>query len=88
MEKEQLNELIQTFKMAENGYWLPISVVAGLFAIIVILIIAFWNRSESYHHSKHKENDEFKKEYEKQMTNLAILVAKHEVEIEHLKDEK
>ena len=37
----------------------PISVVAGLFAIIVILIIAFWNRSEAYHHTKHKENDEF-----------------------------
>lgn len=88
MEEKQLNELIETFKMAEDGYWLPISVVAGLFAIIVILIIAFWNRSESYHHTKHKENDEFKKEYEKQMTNLAIIVAKHDVEIGHLKEDR
>ena len=86
MEEKQLSELIQTFKMADQGYWLPISVVAGLFAIIVILIVAFWNRSESYHHTKHKENDEFKKEYEKQMANIAILVNRHDVEIEHLKD--
>lgn len=88
MEKEHLNEVAETFKMAQDGYWLPLSVVAGLFGIIVMLIIVIWSRSEKYHHTKHKENDEFKKEYEKQMTNLAILVAKHDVEIEHLKDEK
>lgn len=88
MEKEHLNEMAESFKMAQDGYWLPLSVVAGLFGIIVLLIIVIWNRSEKYHHTKHKENDEFKKEYEKQMTNLAILVAKHDVEIEHLKDDK
>jgi membrane protein implicated in regulation of membrane protease activity len=84
MEKEQLNELIETFKMAEDGYWLPISVVAGLFAIIVVLIIAYWKRSEDYHHSKHKENDEFKKEYMERMTNVAKLLENHEVRIDHL----
>lgn len=88
MEKEHLNEMAETFKMAQDGYWLPLAVVAGLFAIIVMLIIFIWSRSERYHHNKHKENDEFKKEYEKQMTNLAILVAKHEVEINHLKEDR
>lgn len=85
MEKEQLNEVVESIKLAQEGYWLPMAVIAALFTIIIALLIAFWRKSETYHHAKHKENDEFKKEYEKQMTNLAILVAKHEVEIEHLK---
>lgn len=86
MEKEQLNELIESLKLAQDGYWLPMSIIAGLFGIIVLLLIAFWRKSEAYHHGKHKENDEFRKEYEHQMRNIALLVQKHEVEIEHLKD--
>lgn len=72
--------------MAQEGYWLPMAVIAAMFSIIIVLLISFWKRSEAYHHEKHRENDEFKKELEKNMNNLAIIVAKHEVEIIHLKE--
>lgn len=86
MEKEQLNEVIESLKLAQDGYWLPMAVISGLVGLIIILIVIFWKRSEDYHHAKHKENDEFRKEYEKQMTNLALIVTRHDVEINHLKE--
>lgn len=85
MEEKQLVELIQSLKLAQDGYWLPMAVIAGMFSIIVLLLVSFWKKSEAYHHEKHKENDEFRKEYEKQMINIGLIVAKHEVEINHLK---
>jgi len=87
MEKEQLSELIKSVNLAQDGYWLPMSIIAGLFGVIIILLISFWKKSESYHHGKHKENDEFKKEYEKQMINIGLIVQRHDVEIEHLKND-
>jgi hypothetical protein len=88
MEEKHLNELIESFKMAEQGYWLPLSVVAGLFAIIVALIIFIWSRSEKYHHSKHRESDDFRKEYEKQMIVSAQIHENHEIRIEHLEKKR
>lgn len=86
MEEKQLNELIESLKLAQDGYWLPMAVIAGMFSIIVILLISFWKKSEAYHHEKHRENDEFRKEFEKNMNHMAILVAQHEIEIKHLKE--
>jgi uncharacterized membrane protein len=88
MEKEQLNELIETYKLALEGYWLPMAIIAGMFTIIVLLLIAFWRKSESYHHEKHKENSEFRKEYEKQMLIIGKIHENHEIRIEHLEVKK
>lgn len=84
MEKEQLSELIQSVSLAQDGYWLPMSIIAGLFGIIIILLISFWKKSESFHHEKHKENSEFRKEYDKQMLIIGKIHENHEIRIEHL----
>lgn len=85
MEEKQLNELVESIKLAQDGYWMPMAVIAGLFAIIIILLIAFWKKSEGYHHAKHKENDKRHEKYMTEMTEIAIMVRVHEAEIENLK---
>jgi hypothetical protein len=88
MEEKHLVEMAETVKMAQSGYWLPLAVVAGLFGIIVMLIIVIWNRSEKYHHGKHRESDDFRREYEKQMIVSAQIHENHEIRIEHLEKKK
>lgn len=86
MEEKHVEELIESVKLAQQGYWMPFAVIAALFGIIIFLLIAHWRKSEAYHHEKHKENDKRYEKYVTEMTEIAIMVRVHEAEIENLKD--
>ena len=84
MDEKHIGEIEQAIESAQNGFWFPLLTIVFLFGIIITLLIFIWKRSE-------KANDKRHEDAEKQLAKLAeisaeqaILLQKHDIQIDHL----
>ena len=72
---EQADEILRALEEAKGGFWLPLTLMAGSFSIIIGLLLYIWNG--------------MLKNLNKALDNqreIQTIVARHDVEIEHLKE--
>lgn len=56
MEVEHIEELGTAIEMANNsGVWLPVASISTLLAIIIVLLIHIWRRSEKKNEAEHAQ---------------------------------
>jgi len=91
---EQTEELRKIVESASHGYWLPLTIVATAFSLIIVLLLYIWNQmlkqNDKRHedHQKHNEKqDRILEEMSKSTQSLTILVTeiKTKQEIQTLK---
>jgi len=93
MDKEQAQELLKAMNEANDGNWLPFTLLAALFSIIVILILALGKRILKDNQKEHLEMKELLKVAQDNQTSLRSIVVenretniKQGIEIAHLKE--
>ena len=54
---EKSEELIRAIENANNGMWFPISVIIGVFGILVMLLLYIWKQSQRTNDKRHNDNE-------------------------------
>lgn len=93
MDKEQAQELLIAMNQANDGNWLPFTLLAALFSIIVVLILSLGKRILKDNEKEHLEMRELLKVAQDNQTSLQSIVVdnretniKQGLEIEYLKE--
>jgi len=83
---EHLKELSTAIEYAKDGYWMPLAIICVLFMVIIVLLVVQWNNYKKSNEKRHEENEVLIKELVNGNFNLSILVQRHDVAIENLKE--
>lgn len=93
MDKEQAQELLIAINKAGDGNWFPFTLLAGLFSIIVLLILILAKRILKDNEKEHEEMRDLLKVAQDNQTSLQSIVignreknVEQDVEIRHLKE--
>jgi len=84
---DQAEEIRQLIESAKSGYWYPIVLMASVFSIIVALLLVIWNQMIRNNNVRHKKTEDILKATVESQQQIAIIVNRHDVEIEHLKNQ-
>jgi hypothetical protein len=93
MDKEQARELLMAMNQANQGNWLPFTLLASLFGIIVVLILVLGKRILKDNVREHVDMRSLLKVAQENQTALKAIVIsnretniRQEIEIKHLKE--
>ena len=83
MEAENIKEIKEALDMAQQGSWMPIATIALLFSIIILLLLAFWKKSEKENKERHKDHEETIRSLNELIQVNSRILAKHENELKN-----
>ena len=86
MDKDSLNEMKNVLAHAQEGNWLPLAIVAGCFALVIVLLIYIYNLHLKNNEARHSKNEEAISEISKNNILLDKIVEKHELLIDNNKE--
>ena len=93
MDKEQAKELLIAVNEANNGNWLPFTLLASMFCVIIMLILILGKRILKENKTEHIDMRALLTVANDNQTSLTALVTynketniRQAVEIQHLKD--
>lgn len=57
MDEKTTEEIIRTIENANSGNWMPLTVVAGVFGIVVVLLVYIWKQKMKEDERRHDANE-------------------------------
>lgn len=54
---EQAEEIKQLIESAKGGYWLPLTIVATSFSVIIALLLYIWNQMLKQNEKRHSDHE-------------------------------
>lgn len=86
-------ELIQAVEQANQGNWIPLTVVIAVLGVVIALLIHIWNNTQKETEKRRVKVDEMLKELTESsveqksiLSELRTIVKYHEKDIEKLKE--
>ena len=80
----ETEEIIKAVESAQAGNWIPITVVAGVFGIVVMLLLYIWKRKIKDDERRHTTNERIMEKLTDNQTDLRIMVKGLEAKTENL----
>lgn len=80
---EQTQELIQVIQEAQNGYWIPASIVGGFLSVIMALLVYIWNKTTKEYDAKHTNSSEMMQKLIDLQDSQQVLLARFETKLEY-----
>jgi hypothetical protein len=72
---ENATELMQIVQSAQQGYWIPLGVVATAWSVIIGLLLYIYNRNQKESEKRHSEHTQILQKLTDNQQSLQILVA-------------
>jgi hypothetical protein len=86
MEQKHIEEIKNVIEQASNGQWIPAAVVASLMSVVVVLLLVIYKKDKKDSEIRHKDAEKRISKIEELNQNMVILVNRHDVEIDNLKN--
>lgn len=62
MDKETADEIIRTVESANSGNWIPLTIVAAAFGVVIILLVYIWKQKMKEDERRHDANESILKQ--------------------------
>ena len=85
MDQETINEMKNVIEHANEGNWLPFSIVCACLFIIVSLFVYILNIKEKANTDHHEKTDIMLEKIVENNTSMNTMIAIHETEIKNMK---
>lgn len=82
----EADEIIKAVESAQDGNWIPITVVCAIFGIVVMLLLYIWKRKMSDDERRHSTNERIMEKLTDNQTDLRIIVKGLETKTESLEN--
>lgn len=82
MEQEG-TEILKALQEAKDGYWLPFTVLAGAFTMIISLLLVIWRNMIKSNNTRHTNTEATLKTTVENQTSLRLLVTEYGVDIKN-----
>ena len=84
---EQTEELIKALESANNGMWMPIVTIVGVFSLVIVLLLYIWNITQKSNDKRHSDNEVIIKGISETSSTMGLLLVKLESNQEHQQKE-
>lgn len=85
MDEEQARELIKAFKMAQQGNWMPITVICAVFGLVFVLVGLIVKKYIDDQKKRNEKQDTFNDDIVKTLNTTNTLLTEFKYEFQHVK---
>lgn len=82
MNEETINELIRVAQESNNGNFIPLAILGGVFSMIILLLLYIWNQFVKSNNDRHERCENTLDKIEDNQTALRILSQKYDTKLE------
>jgi uncharacterized protein YpmB len=80
---DEYQELIKSIENAQQGYWMPITILSVCFSVIIALLLYIWNQMMKSNEARHQSHEEVLKSLADSQKQIAEAVVKLETKTEY-----
>lgn len=85
MDEEQARELIKAFKMAQQGNWMPITIICAVFGLVFVLVGLIIKKYIDDQKKRNEKQDTFNDDIVKTLNTTNTLLTEFKYEFQHIK---